>query len=184
MEPVSVIRAVLTIRKTHRERYESVEDWSVRLMWCSRGCLGPHATSVACLWHVSVVGGARRRGCAAGGVSVIFNWLLGVRNAVAPDVAAGAAHADVGRLRGVRRVAQRPHRGGVDAREAARAEGPGVPAERDLDRTVEDDVDLFLGLVVMRVRRVGGREDDGVDAEGGHAQLPADLAEARTGPEP
>src|SRR3954452_7025338 len=77
MEPVSVIRAVLTIRKTHRERYESVEDWSVRLMWCSRGCLGPHATSVACLWHVSVVGGARRRGCAAGGVSVIFNRLLG-----------------------------------------------------------------------------------------------------------
>src|SRR3954452_20970327 len=76
MEPVSVIRAVLTIRKTHRERYESVEDWSVRLMWCSRGCLGPHATSVACLWHVSVVGGARRRGCAAGGVSVIFNRLL------------------------------------------------------------------------------------------------------------
>src|SRR3954468_24690441 len=46
-------------------------------MWCSRGCLGPHATSVACLWHVSVVGGARRRGCAAGGVSVIFNRLLG-----------------------------------------------------------------------------------------------------------
>src|SRR3954452_24560111 len=76
MEPVSVIRAVLTIRKTHRERYESVEDWSVRLMWCSRGCLGPHATSVACLWHVSVVGGARRRGCAAGGVSVMFNRLL------------------------------------------------------------------------------------------------------------
>src|SRR3954452_1137180 len=77
MEPVSVIRAVLTIRKTHRERYESVEDWSVRLMWCSRGCLGPHATSVACLWHVSVAGGARRRGCAAGGVSVTFNRLLG-----------------------------------------------------------------------------------------------------------
>src|SRR4051812_46359863 len=46
-------------------------------MWCSRGCLGPHATSVACLWHVSVAGGARRRGCAAGGVSVTFNRLLG-----------------------------------------------------------------------------------------------------------
>src|SRR3954451_20388057 len=53
-------------------------------MWCSRGCLGPHATSVACLWHVSVVGGARRRGCAAGGVSVIFNRLLGGAVGAAP----------------------------------------------------------------------------------------------------
>src|SRR4051794_14992131 len=38
-------------------------------MWCSRGCLGPPATSVACLWHVSVAGGAGRRGCAAGAAS-------------------------------------------------------------------------------------------------------------------
>ena len=42
--------------------------WAVRLMWCSRQCLGPPATSVACLWHVSVVGGARCGGCAAAGV--------------------------------------------------------------------------------------------------------------------
>src|SRR6187551_3019840 len=47
-------------------------------MWCSRGCLGPPASSDACLWHVSLVGGARRRGCAAAGVSVIFNRLLGL----------------------------------------------------------------------------------------------------------
>src|SRR6187397_987572 len=45
-------------------------------MWCSRGCLGPSASSDACLWHVSLAGGARRRGCAAAGVSVIFNGLL------------------------------------------------------------------------------------------------------------
>ncbi len=30
----------------------------------------------ACLWHVSSVGGARRRGCAAGGVPECFNGLL------------------------------------------------------------------------------------------------------------
>src|SRR5262245_9119678 len=29
--------------------------------------------SDACLWHVSIVGGARRRGCAAGGLSLFFN---------------------------------------------------------------------------------------------------------------
>src|SRR4051794_22831552 len=46
-------------------------------MWCSRGCLGPPASSDACLWHVSLAGVARRRGCAAAGVSVIFNGLLG-----------------------------------------------------------------------------------------------------------
>src|SRR3954453_7906934 len=28
--------------------------------------------SDACLWHVSIVGGARRRGCAAGGVATIL----------------------------------------------------------------------------------------------------------------
>src|SRR3954447_15814749 len=33
--------------------------------------------SDACLWHVSIVGGARRRGCAAGGVSEFFNGPLG-----------------------------------------------------------------------------------------------------------
>ena len=40
------------------EAEEFVEEWSVRLMWCSRGCLGPHAISEACLWHVSIAGGA------------------------------------------------------------------------------------------------------------------------------
>ena len=47
----------------------------MRLMWCSRQCLGTPATSVACLWHVSVVGGARRSGCAAAEVSGLFKRL-------------------------------------------------------------------------------------------------------------
>src|SRR3954453_8259636 len=46
-------------------------------MWCSRGCVAPPAISDACLWHVSIAGGARRRGCAAAGVPVFFNGLLG-----------------------------------------------------------------------------------------------------------
>src|SRR3954469_19045145 len=45
-------------------------------MWCSRGCLGPPAISDACLWHVSLAGGARRRGCAAAGVSVFLDGPL------------------------------------------------------------------------------------------------------------
>src|SRR6187399_3220154 len=53
-------------------------------MWCSRGCLGPPASSDACLWHVSLGGGARRRGCAAAGVSVIFNRLLGDEGHILP----------------------------------------------------------------------------------------------------
>src|SRR4051794_26654921 len=45
-------------------------------MWCSPWM--PRATrdSDACLWHVSIVGGARRRGCAAAGVSGFFNGPL------------------------------------------------------------------------------------------------------------
>src|SRR6476661_10839394 len=31
----------------------------------------------ACLWHVSSVGGSRRRGCAAGGVAEFLDGLLG-----------------------------------------------------------------------------------------------------------
>src|SRR4051812_47720699 len=42
-------------------------------MWCSRGCLGPPASTKACWWHVELDGGSRRRGCAAGGVSVKIN---------------------------------------------------------------------------------------------------------------
>src|SRR4051812_1547386 len=49
--------------------------------------------SDACLWHVSIVGGARRRGCAAAGVPEFFNGLLGpigsvvARNAPPPPPA-------------------------------------------------------------------------------------------------
>src|SRR3954452_23838184 len=46
-------------------------------MWCSRGCLEPHAISDAWLCHVSIAGGSRRRGCAAAGVSVFLDGPLG-----------------------------------------------------------------------------------------------------------
>src|SRR4051794_30843331 len=47
--------------------------------------------SDACLWHVSIVGGSRRRGCAAGGVSVFLDGPLRERrsekwSAYPPDV--------------------------------------------------------------------------------------------------
>src|SRR6478735_2547977 len=66
-------------------------------MWCSRGCLGPPATSVAWLCHVSVVGGARRRGCAAGGVPVFFRGLLerGLLEALLGALAVRALGGDV-----------------------------------------------------------------------------------------
>src|SRR3954453_15586841 len=51
-------------------------------MWCSRGCLGPPASTKACWWHVELDGGSRRRGCAAGGVSVKINRPLGGDSAV------------------------------------------------------------------------------------------------------
>src|SRR3954453_21021825 len=97
-------------------------------MWCSRGCLGPHATSVACLWHVSVVGGARRRGCGAGGVSVIFNRLL-VRGAGDQDAGrGGVALLATGALNGDRLAGLEVGAGG------ARGLGDfGVRAERDGD---------------------------------------------------
>ena len=65
--PLPVTRARRSWERTPRAS-EFAEERAVRLMWCSRQRLGPPATSVACLWHVSVVGGARCRGCAAAGV--------------------------------------------------------------------------------------------------------------------
>src|SRR3954468_16909281 len=63
-------------------------------MWCSRGCLGTPAISDACLCHGSIAGGARRRGCAAGGVPVFFSGLLNTEAAVhAQDVAGDEAAA-------------------------------------------------------------------------------------------
>src|SRR3954453_9691826 len=50
--------------------------------------------SDACLWHVSVAGGARRRGCAAAGVPEFFNGPLGARSGALGLTAAG----DVRRL--------------------------------------------------------------------------------------
>src|SRR5215207_977132 len=51
-------------------------------MWCSRGCLGPNARAGG-RQPVEHVGGARRRGCAAGGVPGIFVRLLKGRWAAA-----------------------------------------------------------------------------------------------------
>src|SRR3954449_11694269 len=73
-------------------------------MWCSRGCLGTPAMSDAWLCHVSIVGGARRRGCAAGGVPVFFRGLLADERGVAheDEDAPGVQRGDV--LLGGRRI--------------------------------------------------------------------------------
>src|SRR3954452_2682508 len=63
-------------------------------MWCSRGCLGTPAISDAWLCHVSIAGVARRRGCAAGGVPVVFRGLLEPERAPhGSDVPARHGHA-------------------------------------------------------------------------------------------
>ena len=91
------------------------------LTWCSRQCLGPPATSVACrqvrlggasslvpgLWHVSVAGGARCGGCAAAGASECFNGLL---------VAKGHLAGSDGDVRGTDLTIQFGARLGGDAR--------------------------------------------------------------------
>ena len=45
-------------------------------------------------------------------------------------------------------------------------------------RAVDADVQLLLLVVVVEVALVARRQHDRVDAEGGHAELVADLAEA------
>ena len=69
--------------------------------------------------------------------------------------------------------------GRVDAREArpARARALAV-AERELDRAAVHEVELLLALVQVPAGRVARRDDDGVDAERGDAELLAHLAEA------
>src|SRR3954451_12192553 len=81
--------------------------------------------SDACLWHVNVAGGARRRGCAAAGVPEFFNGPLdGLRPG---RHGAGAAVLD--QPAGERR---RPHvvapADGVDDAEVA---APGLAVDRD-----------------------------------------------------
>src|SRR3954470_7299183 len=64
----------------------------------------------ACLWHVSSVGGARRRGCAAAGVPGFFNGPLdGAEETDAHRV--GSARALGGSEAGVGPVAARDERG-------------------------------------------------------------------------
>ena len=67
----------------------------------------------------------------------------------------------------------------VDPDEPARAKDPLLAAEIELDLTVDDEVELLLALVVVRVGLPVGRQHDRVHAELGHAQRAADLAEAR-----
>ena len=68
---------------------------------------------------------------------------------VAADVAALGADDHVGRL-GVGGVADAAHGRGIDAGQAARSEHVRrAVAEHDLDRAVVDEVQLFLGLVVV-----------------------------------
>src|SRR4051794_3905067 len=86
----------------------------MRLMWCSRQWLATPATSVACLWHVSVAGGARRRGCAATGVSGFFNGLPSVRAmaSIRVGVQVQPQHAD---FDGMRRAWREAEELGVDS---------------------------------------------------------------------
>src|SRR5436305_12743047 len=96
--------------------------------------------------------------------------LVAAELAVAAHVAAGSAHAHVGRV-AVADVAQAPQRSGVDARESARSEPvPRAVAELDLDRAAVHEVRLLLALVRVPRRRVSGRDHDRVDAERLHAE--------------
>src|SRR4051794_5572945 len=86
-------------------------------MWCSRGCLEPHAISDAWLCHVGIGGGSRRRGCAAAGVSVFWDGPLKPSGAL-PHVDGARADQPAGALlledvrrpaRGARAGEQRRH---------------------------------------------------------------------------
>src|SRR3954449_973885 len=102
-------------------------------MWCSRGCLAAPAMSDAWLCHVSIVGGARRRGCAAGGVPVFFRGLLADERGVAHEDqdAPGVQRGDV--LLGGRRLE------------------PGVD-EHLLEVAVRGDADVGDAVLVARDR--------------------------------
>ena len=58
-----------------------------------------------------------------------------------------------------------------------------VVVELDLDLAGDDDVELLLALVEVEAALDAGRENDRVDAELGHAEAGADLAEAGLGAE-
>src|SRR4051794_9265479 len=103
-------------------------------MWCSRGCLEPHAISDAWLCHVSIAGGSRRRGCAAAGVSGFLDGPL------APELVRAA----VGR-----RLVVAPAQ---DLGAVADAVVGGV-VERHLDHELRAQLDpLELALVVPATR--------------------------------
>src|SRR3954468_13663960 len=98
--------------------------------------------SDACLWHVSVAGGARRRGCAAAGVPEFFNGPLALERPAGARPGADAAVGHVDRL--ARAVAQQQRGGelGALAGRADRRHRPGeVHAPRWLAQLVVGDVD-------------------------------------------
>ena len=103
------------------------------------------------------------------------------QQAVAADVAAGAADAHVDR------VLRAPTGCGTSARSQrrrarsrpARATGLSPSPKRNSIVARWTKYSSSWRSCRWRPRRVAGREDDRVDAEGGHAELLADLAEAR-----
>src|SRR3954471_23249711 len=102
-------------------------------MWCSRGCLGPPAISVACLWHASIAGGARRRGCAAAAAPAVAANVSGGSRRQARPAAKGVSVFLDGPL------GQRPH---GDELEAVGQD----PLERAMQRRAIGDLAAQDGL--------------------------------------
>src|SRR3712207_3826137 len=83
-------------------------------MWCSCGCLGPHAISDAYLWHVSIVGGARPRGGAAAGVAGLSTGALAPASSILDRIMADATEdRRIGTVIAGYRIESRIGRGGM-----------------------------------------------------------------------
>src|SRR5215210_8542388 len=148
-----------------------------RFQWLSAGKTGQPARTAApsaTLPYKSagVAGGAEAARLALG------------EAAVAPDVAVLAAGDEVER-RLIAHVPYLPYRGGVHASEAARTEDElGVVVQANLDAPAMNEVELLLLLVEVAAGLEPRRDLDRVHAEGGHAELAPDLAEAGAVAEP
>src|SRR5438094_896394 len=96
---------------------------------------------------------------------------------VALDVAVLAADDEHDQLlvADVRDLARRRR---LDVADPARSEGPLLAVDLELRRAAVDEVELVLGVVVVEEAFLARRVDDRVDAERGHAERVADLAEA------
>ena len=135
--------------------------------------------SDACLWHVSVVGGARRRGCAAAGVPVCVKGPcpLTLRSA-------GARRSRRGRVQAVRAAARaRAHaQGARPASVPARRLGPAAGARRRLVHGPEGRV--LRDRRPQRLRQEHAAEVPGRDlprrrGPDPHARAPVDVHRAR-----